>query len=180
MPKYEKISEKHDSIFKDINIYLIWLVWFIQTFFMLVIMLNFLIAVISSNYEQTMIQQKLIGFRHKAEMNYEIYMLVKIFKKMDEYKCIVFQCSKSNEGYNEDEFDEKFDSLKKFINRENKRVMQEYLKLNENIQFVKDQQQSIDKQVHQKFNSLHSLQKEIKDDLLDQFKNIKNIIINHN
>jgi hypothetical protein len=71
-------------------------------------------------------------------MNYEIYMLVKIFKKMDEYKCIVFQCSKSNEGYNEDEFDEKFDSLKKFINRENKRVMQEYLKLNENIQFVKD------------------------------------------
>jgi hypothetical protein len=55
MPKYEKISEKDDSIFKDINIYLIWLVWFIQTFFMLVIMLNFLIAVITSNYEQTMI-----------------------------------------------------------------------------------------------------------------------------
>lgn len=52
---------------------------------------------------------------------------------MDEYKCIVFQCSKSNESYNEDEFDEKFDSLKKFINRENKRVMQEYIKLNENI-----------------------------------------------
>lgn len=60
-------------------------------------------------------------------------MLVNIFKKMDEYKCIVFQCSKGNESYNEDEFDEKFDSLKKFINRENKRVMQEYVKLNENI-----------------------------------------------
>ena len=104
---------------------------------MLVIMLNFLIAVITSNYEQTMILQKLIGYRHKAELNYEIYMLVNIFKKMDEYKCIVFQCSKSNEGY-EDEFDEKFDSLKKFINGENKRVMQEYLKLNENIQSVKD------------------------------------------
>ena len=157
MPKYEKILEKEPSIFKDINIYLIWLVWFVQTFFMLVIMLNFLIAVISSNYEQTMIQQKLIGYRHKAELNYEIYMLVNIFKKMDEYKCIVFQCSKSNESYNEDEFDEKFDSLKKFINRENKRVMQEYIKLNENIQFVKDQQLSMDRQVLQKFNNLHTL-----------------------
>lgn len=55
MPKYEKISAKPASIFKDINIYLIWVVWFVHTFFMLVIMLNFLIAVISSNYEQTMI-----------------------------------------------------------------------------------------------------------------------------
>jgi hypothetical protein len=51
MPKYEKISAKPPSVFKDINIYLIWMLWFIHTFFMLVIMLNFLIAVISSNYE---------------------------------------------------------------------------------------------------------------------------------
>jgi hypothetical protein len=90
MPKYEKISAKPPSIFKDINIYLIWIVWLIHTFFMLVIMLNFLIAVISSNYEQTMIYQKLIGYRQKAELNYETYMLVNVFKKMEEYKCIVF------------------------------------------------------------------------------------------
>ena len=51
MPKYEKISAKDPSIFKDINKFLIWLVWFIHTFFMLVIMLNILIAVISKNYE---------------------------------------------------------------------------------------------------------------------------------
>lgn len=139
MPKYEEISKNGTPIFKDINIFLIWLVWFVHTFFMLVIMLNFLIAVISSNYEQTMIYQKLIGYRHKAELNYETYMLVNVFKKMDEYKCIVFQCSKSNENYNQDEFDEKFDSLKKFISRENKRVMTDYLKLNENMQNVKDQ-----------------------------------------
>jgi len=46
MPTYNNILKREDSIFKTINIVLIWFCWFIQTFFMLVIMLNFLIAVI--------------------------------------------------------------------------------------------------------------------------------------
>ena len=53
MPKYNNlVAKKNGGIFKAINIFLIWLCWFIQTFFMLVVMLNFLIAVITSNYEK--------------------------------------------------------------------------------------------------------------------------------
>ncbi len=60
-------------------------------------------------------------------------MLINFFTKIEEYKCIVFQCSKSSEGFNKDEFDEKFDSLKKFMVRENKRIMNEYTRFNENM-----------------------------------------------
>lgn len=56
-PKYENILKKDPSIFKDLNIFLIWFIWFVHVFFMLVIMLNFLIAVIGSNYEKAMVQQ---------------------------------------------------------------------------------------------------------------------------
>jgi hypothetical protein len=47
--------KKDPSIFRDLNIFLIWFIWFVHVFFMLVIMLNFLIAVIGSNYEKAMV-----------------------------------------------------------------------------------------------------------------------------
>lgn len=37
-------------MFRTINIALIWVCWFVQTFLMLIVMLNFLIAVITDNY----------------------------------------------------------------------------------------------------------------------------------
>jgi hypothetical protein len=46
-PKYDALNARPDSFFKDTNIILIWFTWYINTFFMIVILLNFLIAVIS-------------------------------------------------------------------------------------------------------------------------------------
>ena len=54
MPKYDnylKKNEGHDTIFKTINVYLIWLNFFCQTYLMQIIMLNFMIAVIMTTYE---------------------------------------------------------------------------------------------------------------------------------
>ena len=73
MPMYGNILAKEESYFKDINIVLIWILWFAFTFFMLVIMLNFLIAVITSTYERVMNYQKIISYMHKAELNVETF-----------------------------------------------------------------------------------------------------------
>ena len=40
---------------------------------MLIIMLNFLIAVITSTYERVMNYQKIISYMHKAELNVEVF-----------------------------------------------------------------------------------------------------------
>lgn len=50
IPEYMDLARHEPGIFKSINILLIWFTWYFQTFFLLVIMLNFLIAVIQSNY----------------------------------------------------------------------------------------------------------------------------------
>ena len=85
MPTYHNIiraNKMNPSIFNTINIYLIWLIWAIQTFFMLVIMLNFLIAVITNTYERVNNYQKIISFKHKAELNEECYMLINVFTQL--------------------------------------------------------------------------------------------------
>jgi tRNA A-37 threonylcarbamoyl transferase component Bud32 len=94
MPMYSEILAKDDTVFKSINIALIWICWFTQTFFMLVIMLNFLIAVITSTYERVMNYQKIISYMHKAELNHEIFSLINFFYKQEQYRFIVFSMSK--------------------------------------------------------------------------------------
>jgi hypothetical protein len=49
MPGYTKIYDK-DTKFAKYNIILMWILWYISVFFMLVIMLNFLIAEITTTY----------------------------------------------------------------------------------------------------------------------------------
>jgi hypothetical protein len=46
LPKYDALLQEPSSFCRSINVLLIWVVWFLQVFFMLVIMLNFLIAVL--------------------------------------------------------------------------------------------------------------------------------------
>ena len=49
--KVEDIQSKI-SFDKWLNVYCIWGVWYIQTFVMMVVMLNFIIAVITSTYDK--------------------------------------------------------------------------------------------------------------------------------
>ena len=53
-PQYGKIlmeQENNPSVFHSIQIAAIWLIWFVQTFFMLVILTNFIVAVVVGTYD---------------------------------------------------------------------------------------------------------------------------------
>ena len=118
IPKYSKILQMEDSVFKSLNIALIWICLFMQTFFMLVIMMNFLIAVITSTYERVMNYQVIISYQHKAELNDEIFTLKRVFSfffRMEEYKFIVFSSSKLAGTLEDDQFTDIIDLIKKFI-----------------------------------------------------------------
>ena len=99
---------------------LIWATWYIQTFFLLVVMLNFLIAVIQSNYNKVINFQEKIAYQHKAELNEETYQLYSYVKKLECYKIIVFTTSKEASTLENDEIAEIFDIIKSEITKENK------------------------------------------------------------
>jgi thiosulfate reductase cytochrome b subunit len=50
VPAYEEILKHPPSFFKNTSIVLIWGMWYVHTFFMFVMLLNFLIAVITNTY----------------------------------------------------------------------------------------------------------------------------------
>ena len=50
LPKYTQLLKHPDSFIRNLDQALIWIMWFFQVFFMLVIMLNFLIAVLTETY----------------------------------------------------------------------------------------------------------------------------------
>lgn len=66
MPVYTKLLAKPPGVARTINIALIWITWFLQTSFMLIVMLNFLIAVITDNYSRVFKLQQTYGYYHKA------------------------------------------------------------------------------------------------------------------
>ena len=113
MPMYTKILEQEDSIFKGINIALIWLIWFLQSFFMLVIMTNFLIAEITSTYERVINYQKIISFQHKADLNEECCQLMGVFSNLPEYKIIVLSTSKEAIRLEDNIIEEAVENLKR-------------------------------------------------------------------
>ena len=81
---------------------MIWILWFFQTFWMIVVMLNFLIGVINSSYEKAMTFQEIIRYRHKAELNEECYIYKSFFYPLQEYKTIVFTTTKGIEHSQKD------------------------------------------------------------------------------
>jgi hypothetical protein len=136
MPVYKKLVKK-TGIFKTINVILIWVVWFVQTFFMLIVMLNFLIAVITSNYEKVKSEQAIIAYLNKASLNAETYMILKCFKDLPEYRCIVLQKSRLSDS-TKDEMDKRFDELKKFIGKKNLQLVFKHEKMGNKIDKILD------------------------------------------
>lgn len=111
-----KVTMKPHTIYRDINVYLIWFIFFIQTYFMQILMLNFMIAVIMSTHERVVggKLQMVICYKHRADLNYETQMLKAVFYELQEYRCLVFSTAKEEKTENEEMMDS-FNKIKKKI-----------------------------------------------------------------
>ena len=109
-----------EDIYKKLKIAMIWILWFGQTFWMLVVMLNFLIGVINGSYEKAMTFQEIIRYRHKAELNEECCIYKSFFYKLKEYKTIVFSTCKTIDQSQKDFSVEIMGSVQKYIGTNHK------------------------------------------------------------
>jgi hypothetical protein len=106
---------------------MIQILYFVQILFMLVIMLNMMIAIIDSTYRKVMRFKLVHIFKNKAELNRESFQILKYFYELEEYRVFVFSTSK--ELYEEQtvgttsKYQEQLaftmDNFKKFIKDEN-------------------------------------------------------------
>lgn len=118
MPRYEGIKKDPDSYFKTLNIALIWTAWFLQSFFMLVVMMNFLIAVISETYQKISAQRKIIDYRNKSELNEEAFIMMSAIMKFPVFRVVVFSTNSQQDSMDDDQVDEVIQQAKKHISKE--------------------------------------------------------------
>lgn len=96
LPNVEPIVEKdngQNSLVFNMNIYIIYVIYFIQIMFMLVIGLNFMIAIIESTFSEVNDDKLSYLYRNKAEMNLESFEILQYFSctnTTQEYRAIIF------------------------------------------------------------------------------------------
>ena len=83
-----------------ISVAIIWLIYFVQILFMLVIGLNFMIAIIESTFSSVNDDKMSYLYRNKAEMNlesFEILQYFPMFKTCEEFRAIIFSTFTDNQ-----------------------------------------------------------------------------------
>ena len=64
---------------------------------MLIIMLNFIIAIVDRSYTQVQGEKRIHVYWNKAELNQECYQLMKYYYYLQEYRVLVFSTCKNYE-----------------------------------------------------------------------------------
>ena len=75
---------------------LIWGVWLFNQFLLLIIMLNFLIAVISQVYADVVEKQEAFLYQHRASLNHDFLMLSKFSNKCEPFCVLVLSLDKDD------------------------------------------------------------------------------------
>lgn len=113
LPSYggwiKKKQEGGSELEANLMIYLLWIFWFSNIFLMLIILLNFLIAVISATYEEIDAKKINYTYKDKAEMNVECCTILKSLYYKGEVKMIVFTYDKNLTVIPESQFQEVLD-----------------------------------------------------------------------
>jgi hypothetical protein len=91
----------------------IWIVWFVHQFLILIILLNFLIAIVSGSYEDVMSKESEHKYMHRTEMNLECFVMLNKKCKLPDFRMLILAIPK--EGGNGDE-------MKDFIDKRNKQL----------------------------------------------------------
>ena len=84
VPKYEYWEKRVDKNYLVSNTYIeiIWFVFFMNSIIMLVVLLNFLIAIVSESYERVNAMSMQFNYILKAELNIETLLLKQGFLKL--------------------------------------------------------------------------------------------------
>ena len=70
-------------------IYLIWTVWFLNQFFCMIMLLNFLIAIISEEYASINTYSSHFLYSRRKELNYESLTVYNYFNKLPDFNTLI-------------------------------------------------------------------------------------------
>lgn len=141
-------------------LWVIWFFWFINTFLNLIILLNFLIAVISQVYDQTIAQKILNRYWDKANFNQEYFIVMNQFMQLSElFKIVVItQAVDFEDNTDDDSYVGFVESLKRIIHKQMVELKDSNFK---NLKTIVDKFDERFGKMEQDINKIEDVQKEI-------------------
>lgn len=94
---YPDLMLQPPSVLRYVNLYLIWIMYFIQVLFQLVFGLNFIIAMLERLFREINKQKAEYVYLRKAQLNQECYQLLKHVTKLEPYRILCFSYHNKNE-----------------------------------------------------------------------------------
>ena len=102
---------------------LIWTFWVLHQFMIVIILLNFLIAVLSQSYEMVMSKASISTYLHRCELNMECLRVQAHIGLLEPINLFTIACADSHEGdEGSDEWLGFVSEVKKFIEKNNKQL----------------------------------------------------------
>ena len=75
----------------------IWVFWFLNQLLVLIILLNFLIAIISQSFEEVMAKKVIHKYQHRSTMNREYRLIAQAFGFYRPVQVMIISCEEANE-----------------------------------------------------------------------------------
>jgi len=95
---------EYNTFEQQFMLYAIWFLWILNQLVNLIILLNFLIAVTGQVYDDVVGEKDFYLYSHRAEMNYEWYMIQKQFNLLKPFEIIVFSMNIELEEEEQDDW----------------------------------------------------------------------------
>lgn len=99
-------------------ILLIWIVWLFNQFLIFIILLNFLIAIISESYLDTLSRADFYKYKERCEMNIEVMLSLEFLNKLSSFECFILSAHLHLPSH-DTELENGLQTVKNFITNEN-------------------------------------------------------------
>mmetsp|Transcript_34655 Transcript_34655/g.53026 ORF Transcript_34655/g.53026 Transcript_34655/m.53026 type:complete len:238 (+) Transcript_34655:5493-6206(+) len=107
------------AFFKYFIITFIWMFWMFNQYINLIILLNFLIAVISQTYEKVISRLDTFTYMHKAELNSEFFQVMHVLRKAEEYNILLFKVEKQHKDKKSSDWQGMIQTIRSIITKSN-------------------------------------------------------------
>ena len=95
-------------------IIIIWSVWIFHQFMILIMLLNFLIAIISQSYEDVMSKSQIFKYKTRVDLNLECLRIIDFFVKLESFDTLLIISQNDEDIEDEQQWQGVVNTIKNF------------------------------------------------------------------
>ena len=116
-PRWDEMSQSTKAgkqFLGKMMIMIIWFIWIFHQFVILIILLNFLIAIISQSYEDVMSKSEQMKYKTRVDLNLECLQTYNFFGKLPSFNILLIASQNEEDGQSDQQWQGIVNTMKSF------------------------------------------------------------------